>query len=243
MNIHGRTTFIVGGTAGIGAALAVRLRDAGSAVIVGGRSADGPGQIRIDVTDPKSITQARDEVLAAQPDLDLVVTMAGLMPIEDLRVPAHSSVAERAIEINLLGTIRVIDAFTPHLLKRGTGDFITVSSGIGFMPFPAMPTYGATKAGVHAYSEALRAQLAGTGIGVTELVPPAIANAGQEKINPAALPMGAFLDEVIGIITQEPGPNEVVVEAAHHLRWAERDGSYAEQLEGRSAALATLLGR
>lgn len=111
------------------------------------------------------------------------------------------------------------------------------------MPFPAMPTYGATKAGVHAYSEALRAQLAGTGVGVTELVPPAIANACQEKINPTALPMGAFVDEVIGIITQEPSPNEVVVEAAQHLRWAERDGSYVEQLEGRSAALAPLLGR
>ncbi|WP_186292977.1 hypothetical protein [Brevibacterium aurantiacum] len=45
------------------------------------------------------------------------------------------------------------------------------------------------------------------------------------------------------VITQEPGPNEVVVEAAQHLRWAERDGRYTEQLEGRSAALATLLGR
>ncbi|MEL7975832.1 SDR family NAD(P)-dependent oxidoreductase [Isoptericola sp. F-RaC21] len=243
MNIDGRTAFIVGGTAGIGAALADRLRDAGSTVVVGGRSADGPGQTRIDVSDPRSIVRARDEVLAAHPDLDLVVTMAGVMPIEDLRDPAHSPVAERAVAVNLLGTVRVIDAFTPHLLERGSGDIVTVSSGIGFMPFPAMPTYGATKAGVHAYTEALRAQLAGTGIGVTELVPPAVANAGQEKINPAALPMGAFLDEVIGLLTQEPTPNEVVVEAAQHLRWAERDGSYAEQLERRSATSAALLGR
>lgn len=243
MNITGRTALIVGGTTGIGAALADRLRDAGSTVIVGGRTAAGEGAIRIDVADPASILAARDEVLAAHPDLDLVVTMAGIMPIEDLRDPAHAAQAEQAVTINLLGTMRVIDAFTPHLIERGSGDIVTVTSGIGFMPFPAMPTYGATKAGVHAYTEALRVQLAGTGVGVTELVPPAVANAGQEKINPAALPMGAFLDEVIALITQEPTPNEIVVEAARHLRWAERDGSYAEQLERRSAALATLLGR
>jgi len=243
MNISGRTAFIVGGTTGIGAALAERLRGAGSTVVVGGRSAGGDGQVRVDVSDPVSIAQARDEVLAAHPDLDLVVTMAGIMPIEDLRDPAHAGQAERAVTVNLLGTIRVLDAFIPHLIARGAGDIVTVSSGIAFLPFPAMPTYGATKAGVHAYTEALRAQLAGTGVGVTELVPPAVANAGQEKINPAALAMDAFLDEVLGLITHEPTPSEVVVEAARHLRWAERDGSYAEQLERRSAALATLLGR
>ncbi|WP_029150493.1 SDR family NAD(P)-dependent oxidoreductase [Microbacterium indicum] len=243
MNITARTAFIAGGTTGIGAALAARLREAGSTVIVGGRAAEGDGRVRIDVTDPLSIARARDAILLAHPDLDLVVTMAGIMPIEDLRDPAHAAEAERAVEINLLGTMRVVDAFMPHLLARGSGDIVTVSSGIGFLPFPPMPSYGATKAGVHAYSEALRAQLAGTGIGVTELVPPAVANAGQERINPAALPMGEFLDEVIGLIVREPTPNEVVVEAAQHLRWAERDGSYAEQLERRSAALATLLAR
>jgi NAD(P)-dependent dehydrogenase (short-subunit alcohol dehydrogenase family) len=91
---------------------------------------------------------------------------------EDLRDPAHFSVAEHTIDTNLLGTIRVIDAFTPHLIGRGAGTIITVSSGIGFLPFPVMPTYAASKAAVHAYSEALRAQLDGTGIEVSELVPP-----------------------------------------------------------------------
>ena len=91
----------------------------------------------------------------------------------------------------------MIDAFTPHLLRQGRADIITVTSGIAFMPFPLMPTYGATKAGVHAYTESLRAQLAGTGVGVTELVPPAVATAGQEKLNPAALPLDAYLDEVL----------------------------------------------
>ena len=96
---------------------------------------------------------------------------------------------------------------------------------------------------MHAYSESLRAHLAGTGVGVTELVPPAVATAGQEQVNPNALPLDAFLDEVIGLLTSTPTPHEIVVERAQPLRWAERDGHYAELLEQRSQPLSTLPGR
>lgn len=246
MDISNRTVFIAGGTSGIGLGLAQRFSDAGSTVVVGGRDVErvsGLEAVRIDVTEPASVTRARDEVLARHPDLDLVVAMAGIMLIEDLLDPAHIEKAEATIAVNLLGTIRVIDAFTEHLVGRGAGDIITVTSGIGFMPFPPMPTYGASKAGVHAYTEALREQLRGTGVGVTELIPPAIATAGQEKINPAALPLDGFLDEVLGLLSAAPTPNEIVVQAAQRLRWAERDGTYAELLAQRSRALATLLGR
>lgn len=241
MDIGNRTVFIAGGTSGIGAGLAARLVAAGSTVVVGGRTAAdvvGTEAVTLDVTDPASVLEARDQVLRAHPDLDLVVTMSGVMLPEDLRDPGHIEQAERSIAVNLLGTIRVIDAFTPHLLDQGHGDVLTVTSGIGFMPFPMMPTYGATKAAVHSYTESLRAHLAGSGIGVTELVPPAVATAGQEKVNPNALPLDAFLDEVIGLLTQEPTPRELVVERAQPLRWAERDGTYAELLAQRSQSLA-----
>ncbi len=106
-----------------------------------------------------------------------------------------------------------------------------------------MPTYGASKAGVHAYTESLRAQLAGTGVEVTELIPPAVATAGQENLNPAALNLEAFLDEVTALMSQTPTPHEIVVKAAERLRWAERDGTYANLLEQRSQSLTTLPGR
>lgn len=92
------------------------------------------------------------------------------------------------------------------------------------MPFPLMPSYGASKAGVHSYTESLRAQLAGTDITVTELVPPAVANAGAEKLNQRAAPR-RLLDEVIGLLTQTPTSNEIVAERARPLRWTERDGT------------------
>jgi uncharacterized oxidoreductase len=243
MIISNRTVFIVGGTSGIGLGLARRFVDAGSTVIVGGRSAraiEDLESVEIDVADSGSVLRARDGVIANHPDLDVVVTMSGVMLMEDLRDPEHFADAEKTIQVNLLGTIRVVDAFTPHLIEGGHADIITVSSGIAFLPFPLMPSYGASKAGVHAYTEALRAQLAGTDVDVTELVPPAIATAGQEKVNPAALPLDGYLDEVIGLLTREGASQEIVVDAAQRLRWAERDGTYAGLLEQRSQSLRTL---
>ncbi len=243
MKITNRTVLIVGGTSGIGRGLAQRFVDADSAVIVAGRSSeplDGLETVRIDVTDPDSILRARDEVLDAHPDLDVVVTMSGVMLREDLRDPAHIAATETTIATNLLGTIRVIDAFTPHLVGRGSGTILTVSSGIAFLPFPLMPSYGASKAGVHAYTESLRAQLAGTGIEVAELVPPAVATAGQEKVNPAALPLDAYLDEVMDLLAAEPTAYEILVNGVLMHRWAERDGTYAELLKRRSQSLNTL---
>lgn len=246
MKITNRTVFIVGGTSGIGLGLAHRFADAGSTVIAGGRNTAQVTDLEavtIDVTDPGSVLRARDEVLANHPGLDAVVTMSGVLLTEDLRDPAHIAVAETTIATNLLGTIRVIDAFTPHLIARGSGTILTVSSGIGFLPFPLMATYGATKAGVHSYTESLRAHLAGTGIEVAELVPPAVATPAMANLNPAALPLEGYLDEVMELLAQEPTPREIVVKGAQALRWAERDGTYDELLERRSAPLKNLPGR
>jgi uncharacterized oxidoreductase len=246
VEITNRTVFIVGGTSGIGRGLAQRFADARSTVIVGGRNVggvEGLEAVEIDVTDPGSVLRARDEVLAYHPGLDVVVTMSGVLLTEDLRDPAHIATAETTIATNLLGTIRVIAAFTPHLIARGSGTILTVSSGIGFLPFPLMPTYGATKAGVHSYTESLRAQLEGTGVEVAELVPPAVATPAMAKLNPAALPLDEYLDEVMELLAEQPTPREIVVKAALALRWAEREGTYADFLERRSAPLKNLPGR
>ncbi|MGD8194593.1 SDR family oxidoreductase [Herbiconiux sp. P18] len=245
MNITGRTVLIVGGTSGIGLGLAHRFARAGSTVVVGGRTIDRVTDletVEIDVTDHDSVERARDEVLARHPGLDVVVTMSGVMIPEDLRDPAHFATSEATIAVNLLGTIRVIDAFTPHLIAQGDGDIITVSSGIAFLPFPLMPTYGASKAGVHAYTESLRPQLADAGVRVTELVPPAVATEAQGGMNPAALPLEDYLDEVVQLITAPDAADEIVVDAAQRLRWAERDGTYGDLLAQRSQALALLPG-
>lgn len=250
MDITSRSVLMVGGTSGIGLELARRFRAAGSTVVVGGRRTDllaqlaeqGFGTVEIDVTDPESVIRARDDVVRAYPDLDTLVTMSGSGSPEDLWNPDHFATAETTIAVNLLGTIRVIDALTPHLLARGSGTIITVSSGIGFLPFPLMPTYGASKAAVHAYTEALRAQLAGTGVEVLELVPPAVAT-GLGASNPHALSLDAYGAEVMQLLGQDPTPHEILVQAVLQHRWAERDGTYEELVAQRSRSLATLPGR
>ncbi len=248
MELTNRTVFIAGGTSGIGLGLARRLAASGNTVIIGGRTAQpsdgGIGTVTIDVTDPASILAARDKVLADHPELDVVVTMSGVMLPEDLRDPAHVGNTETTIATNLLGTIRVIDAFTSHLINRGSGTIVTVSSGIAFLPFPLMPTYGASKAAVHAYTESLRAQLDGTGVEVTELVPPAVATTPEQKqLNPAALDLDVYLDETLDLLTTMPTPHEILVEAVREHRWAEREGTYAQLVERRSGALKNLPGR
>lgn len=249
MDITNRTVFIAGATSGIGLELARRFAAAGSTVIVGGRrtglldqiGAEGFATVSIDVTDQGSIGRARDTILHSYPGLDTIVTMSGVMIPEDLRDPAHFSAAQQTIDTNLLGTIRVIDAFTPHLIGRGAGTIITVSSGIGFLPFPVMATYAASKAGVHAYSEALRAQLDGTGVEVSELVPPAVATRPEAKQrNPHALDLADFATEVMDLLQADPTPNEILVKGVLTHRWAERDGSYDELVAQRSKALAML---
>lgn len=252
MEIANRTVFIAGATSGIGLELARRFAAAGSTVVVGGRRADlldqiaaeGFATVQIDVTDQDSVDRAREVVLLSHPELDVVVTMSGVMLLEDLRDPAHFDSAVKTVETNLLGTIRVIDAFTPHLLARGAGTIITVTSGIGFLPFPPMPTYAASKAGVHAYSEALRAQLEGTGVEVAELVPPAVATTPEHaKSNPHALDLDEFATEVMDLLQAEPTAHEILVKGVLMHRWAERDGTYAELVARRSQALAMLPGR
>ncbi|MFE7958854.1 SDR family oxidoreductase [Streptomyces sp. NPDC057413] len=248
MDLSNRTVLIVGGTSGIGRELARRFAQAGSTVVVGGRnrealselSGEAFGTVSIDVTDSDSVSSARDDVLARYPELDTVVTMSGVMLMEDLRDPTHFEATRTTIDTNLLGTIRVIDAFTPHLVRQGAGTFVTVTSGIAFLPFPPMPSYAASKAAVHAYSEALRAQLDGTGVDVVELVPPAVATAGQEKVNPHALPLDDFATEVMHLLSENPTPREILVKGVLGHRWAERDGTYDELVAKRSQALAML---
>jgi uncharacterized oxidoreductase len=252
MDITNRTVFIAGATSGIGLELARRFAAAGSSVIVGGRrtslldqaAAEGFATVPIDVTGQGSIDRARDTILHSHRGPDTIVTMAGVMIPEDLRDPAHFSAAEKTIDTNLLGTIRVIDAFIPHLIARGSGTIITVSSGIGFLPFPVMPTYAASKAGVHAYSEALRAQLDGTGVEVSELVPPAVALTPEHaQHNPRALGLADFGTEVMDLLQADPTPHEILVKGVLMHRWAERDGTYDELVAQRSRALAMLPGR
>ena len=246
MQIDSSTVFIPGATSGIGLGLALRLRAAGSTVIVGGRRTErleaiaaehpGIGTVEIDTADPASILRARDEVVARYPELDAVVLMAGIMEAEEFKDPASLEIAERTVVTNLLGPIRLVHAFLPQLLSREAATIVTVSSGLASVPLAVTPTYNATKAAVHSLSETLRVQLETTGVRVVELVPPATqTDLMGLKDNPTALPLEDFLDEVVGILETQPEVAEVLVERVKWQRHAEREGRYDEVFAALSA--------
>jgi len=246
VQIDSSTVFIPGATSGIGLGLALRLRAAGSTVIVGGRRTErleaiaaehpGIGTVEIDTADPASILRARDEVVARYPELDAVVLMAGIMEAEEFKDPASLEIAERTVVTNLLGPIRLVHAFLPQLLSREAATIVTVSSGLASVPLAVTPTYNATKAAVHSLSETLRVQLETTGVRVVELVPPATqTDLMGLKDNPTALPLEDFLDEVVGILETQPEVAEVLVERVKWQRHAEREGRYDEVFAALSA--------
>jgi uncharacterized oxidoreductase len=240
MDITNSTVFISGATSGIGLGLALRLQQAGSTVVIGGRrqslldslaAEHGFGTVQVDVDDPASITAAAASVTEAYPTLDTIVTMSGIMRQEDLRSSTHLADAEATVTTNFLGTVRLVDAFLPHLLAQPASTVMTVSSGLAFTPLAGTPTYSAMKAAVHSYTLSLRQQLVGSPVSVLELAPPAVAtDILGEGVEFGGMPLPAFLDEVVALLSSGASP-EILVQNVLPLRWAERDGTQQQLIE------------
>lgn len=235
MNITGNTILITGGGSGIGRALAEALHARGNQIIITGRresllaetAAENPGMAfaTLDVADPVAIRAFAARVVNDHPALNVVINNAGVMKVENLLAePFDLDTVEETIATNLLGPIRLTAALLPHLRTRAAATVMTVSSGLAFIPLAATPTYSATKAAIHSWSESLRHQLAGTSIEVLELAPPAVATdlmPGHAE-NPNSMPLADYTAEVIGLIEGQDTPRgEILVERVKPLRFAE----------------------
>ena len=239
MKITGNTIFIPGSTSGIGLALALRLREKGNTVIVGGRrtelleriAAEHPDidTVQIDTADAASVRSAAEQVLARHPDLNVIVAMAGIMNVEDWHHPdTFLESAESIITTNVLGPIRLIAAFIEHLQTQPDATIITVSSGLAFAPLKVTPSYNASKAAIHMLTESVRLQLADTTVKVKELEPPAVQTdlvPGQQE-SEWAVPLDQFADDVIHLLETEPDAHEIQVERVKFLRYGEARGDY-----------------
>jgi uncharacterized oxidoreductase len=239
MQMTGNTILITGGTSGIGLGLALRLHQTGNKVIIAGRrkkllddiTAEHPGidTLVLDVADPDSIARASETVAASHPGLNMLINNAGIMLKENLLDPASLPVAEDEVTINLLGTIRMTYAFLPLLVGNDDAVVMNVTSSLAFVPFPITPTYNATKAALHSFSESLRIQLAGAdaGVQVIEVVPPSVRTTllGQQD-DDQAMPLDDFLTETLDLLRENPELKELVVERARFLRDAQANGSY-----------------
>ena len=181
MKLKNKTILITGGTSGIGLELARKLLAAPNTVLITGRNSDRLQRVRedlqgvhvfqSDVSKASDIAMLHRAVLEKFPELSVIINNAGIMRNLDLNVADASDVTSE-IAIDLSGPILLNQLFLPHLKKQSEALIVNISSGLALIPFTISPIYSAAKAGLHAYSRCLRAQMKGTSVRVIELLPP-----------------------------------------------------------------------
>jgi short-subunit dehydrogenase len=188
MQITSQTrAFVTGASRGIGQALAKALAARGATVGLAARSTDHleelarqmPGDhhaLECDVASAESVSNAVAQFAQRAGGLDLVVANAGITHYGPFRDQPLEH-AERMTATNWLGTLYTAHAALPHLLGQGSGHVVIISSGAALRSFPAASVYGATKAAQRMFGEALRHELAGTGVSLTVVFPGEIATA------------------------------------------------------------------
>ena len=248
MDTRNVTILITGGGSGIGKAMAEALHARGARVIIAGRrreplaavAAANPGMAfeTLDVADPAAIEAFAARVVETHPDLNGLINNAGVMTAEDLTAePVDLAAMEQTVAINLLGPIRLTAALLPHLKGRPSATVVTVSSGLAFVPLAATPTYSATKAAIHSWSQSLRHQLKDTSVEVVEWAPPAVATdlMPGHADNPNSMPLAAFTAESLALF-EAGGHDQILVERVKFLSGAEARGEYGKVFEALNGA-------
>lgn len=238
MQLNGNTVLITGGGSGIGRALAEAFYARGNQVVIAGRrkqvldevTAANPGMeaVVLDIEDADAIQSFADQLGSEYPTLNVAIHSAGIMRAESVREGKLDD-AEATVATNLLGPIRLTAALLPLLVAQPRASIITISSGLAFMPMAATPTYNATKAAIHSYTQSLRHQLKDTPVQVLELIPPYVRTSlmGEGQANdPNAMPLEDFIAETMHILETSRDVTEIVVERVKPLRFAEAGGNY-----------------
>jgi uncharacterized oxidoreductase len=237
MQMTGNTILVTGGGTGIGRGLAESLLRLGNQVIIAARRREplqavaeaNPGMqiLSLDQGDAGDIRRFAIELTDRYPELNVVVNNAGIQRVEDLTTGGPGT-AEQTVAIDLLGPIRLTAALLQTLLARPHAAIVNVTSGLAFMPSALTPTYCATKAALHSYTQSLRFQLRDTSVQVIEIIPPQVQTAlqGERGFDPKAMPLDEYITETMTLLQTQPQADEIVVERAKRFRFAERDGVY-----------------
>ncbi len=230
LDFTGQVVVITGAARGIGEALARRVAQCGGRValldvnperLAAVAAECGPRAAwwQVDVTDSAAMATAATEVAGHFKRIDAVVANAGLGGGGTLLLTDPAEY-ERIIEVNLLGSIRTVRSFLPHLLET-RGYVLQIASLAALMPAPFMSSYCASKSGVEAFAHSLHAELRHTGVEVgvgylsftdTDMVREADSHEGLRQLR-AGLPWPFNITSPL-----QPAVERLLVGLAHRKR-------------------------
>jgi uncharacterized oxidoreductase len=203
-----RVVVVTGGSSGIGRAFVGRLAAAGARVVACGRNQASLQELqtrhptiealRCDITMRQEVLALVSAVQDRHGCLDTLINNAGVMEQVDL---LGESVSDDRIAyeigVNLIGTILLTRRFLPLLRASRDPIIVMISSGYALIPATRAPTYSASKAGLHAFTMALRRQLRGIGIRVVEVLPPLIDTPATCAVKGAKMSADVLVDRVL----------------------------------------------
>lgn len=178
-NLTDKVVAITGGSRGIGRATAEQFIRQGAKVAIGARNLDfaakvaddiGARAYQLDVTAPESVQQFWKMVEAELGPIDILVNNAGEMIVSRLEHEPDEATLHQ-IQVNLLGTLNGMKTAIGPMRERGHGHIINMVSAVGMVGLPGCATYSAAKHGVVGLSEAVRAELRGSGVDLSIVLP------------------------------------------------------------------------
>ena len=188
MRLAGKVVVVTGAGSGLGQALALELLRRGARVAAvdlrseglqetmakAGSLGEGLSLHPLDITDKEKVAALPEEVERVHGQVDGLINNAGIIQPFKRLLDLDEAAMERVMRVNFWGTLHMTRAFLPRLLKRPEAHLVNVSSMGAFVPVPGQALYGASKAAVMLLTEALWAELQGTPVRVTLVLPGAM---------------------------------------------------------------------
>ncbi|TDD05190.1 SDR family oxidoreductase [Saccharopolyspora terrae] len=233
-SLPGKVVAVTGGARGIGRAIAERLAASGARVAIGDRDLDAAhatardiaGTVEAfdcDVTDSASLRGFLSAVEGRWGPIDVLVNNAGVMWVGRFDEEPEAA-TERQLAVNLHGVIRGVKLAAPAMRARGRGHIVTVASAAAKVSPAGEATYAATKHGVFGYLAGVRAELRGSGVALSVVMPGVVDTelaAGTATGAARLLSPGEVADAVVSVIRRPRFELTVPGYVGPLTRWAD----------------------